>query len=96
MVHPLIERGLLKEVEIDLCNGDPMWRETGDGHGVTLAITEAGLAVLGIEADSAPQAAHGGEEADETSDAAPVLESPQQPPQRLTCARSGMARNRRR
>lgn len=50
-----------------------MWRENGDGHGVTLVITEAGLAVLGIEPDSAPQAAHGGEEATE---AAPEADSP--------------------
>jgi len=24
--------------------GEPVWRKTGDGHGVTLAITEQGLA----------------------------------------------------
>ena len=43
---------------------------------VTLAITEAGLAALGIEAHSAPQATHSGEEATEASKAAPDRESP--------------------
>jgi len=28
--------------------GEPMWRETGDGHGVTLVATDAALAALGI------------------------------------------------
>lgn len=29
--------------------GELVWRETGDGHGVTLFATDAGLAVVGIE-----------------------------------------------
>ncbi|MBX9738688.1 MAG: DUF3489 domain-containing protein [Beijerinckiaceae bacterium] len=76
VVHPLIEKGLLEEIDADRRLGEPLWRETGDGHGVTLAITEAGLAALGITADSAPQAADGGEVAVEASDAAPTPESP--------------------
>lgn len=76
VVHPLIEKGLLEEIDADRRLGEPMWRETGDGHGVTLAITEAGLAALGIEADSAPQPVDGGEVAVEASDAAPTPESP--------------------
>lgn len=76
VVHPLIEKGLLEEIDADRRLGEPVWRATGDGHGVTLAITEAGLAALGIEADSPPQAGHGGDDAAEASDAAPDFESP--------------------
>ncbi len=63
VIHPLIDKGLLEEVDADRRLGEPVWRKTGDGHGVTLAITEAGLAALGIDADGAPQAGHSGEEA---------------------------------
>ncbi|MGE3703344.1 MAG: DUF3489 domain-containing protein [Hyphomicrobiaceae bacterium] len=50
----LIAKGLVEEV--DAKRGDPVWRKTGDGHGVTLAITDAGLAVLGIEPEPGPAA----------------------------------------
>ncbi len=76
VIHPLIEKGLLEEVDADRRIGEPVWRETGDGHGVTLAITPAGLSALGIEADIAPQASHSGDEPAEATDAAPDLESP--------------------
>jgi hypothetical protein len=33
--------------------GEPVWRETGDGHGVTLVATDAGLAAIGIGTDNA-------------------------------------------
>jgi hypothetical protein len=33
--------------------GEPVWRETGDGHGVTLVATDAGLAAIGIETEDA-------------------------------------------
>jgi hypothetical protein len=48
-VAKMIERGWLEEVEANLRRGEPLWRETGDGHGTTLIATEAGLAVIGIE-----------------------------------------------
>ena len=48
-VTAMITRGWLEEVEANLRRGEPMWRETGDGHGTTLIATEAGLAVIGIE-----------------------------------------------
>lgn len=48
-VAKMIERGWLEEVEANLRRGDPLWRETGDGHGTTLIATEAGLAAIGIE-----------------------------------------------
>lgn len=69
MVRALLAKGLLEEVEADMRKGDLVWRETGDGHGVTLAATDAGLVAIGIEpenmstaptdaieADSAPKA----------------------------------------
>jgi hypothetical protein len=48
-VAKMIERGWLEEVDANLCRGEPLWRETGDGHGTTLIATEAGLAAIGIE-----------------------------------------------
>ena len=48
-VAKMIERGWLEEVEANLRRGEPMWRETGDGHATTLIATEAGLEAIGIE-----------------------------------------------
>jgi len=33
----------------NLRRNEPLWRETGDGHGTTLVVTEAGLLIIGIE-----------------------------------------------
>ena len=49
VIVPLIKRGLLDEVEADVCKGEPTWRKTGDGHGTTLVITDAGLVAIGVE-----------------------------------------------
>ena len=49
VVGKMIARGWLKEVEANLRRSEPMWRETGDGHGTTLVATEAGLEAIGIE-----------------------------------------------
>ena len=49
VVGKMIARGWLEEVEANLRRSEPMWRETGDGHGTTLIATEAGLEVIGIE-----------------------------------------------
>jgi hypothetical protein len=49
VVGKMIARGWLDEVEANLSRGEPMWRETGDGHGTTLIATEAGLEAIGIE-----------------------------------------------
>ena len=49
VIVPLIKRGLLDEVEADIRNGEPTWRKTGDGHGTTLVITDAGLEAIGVE-----------------------------------------------
>jgi hypothetical protein len=45
----MIARGWLEEVEANLRRGEPLWRETGDGHGTTLIATVAGLEAIGIE-----------------------------------------------
>ena len=49
VIGAMLAKGFLEEVDADLRNGEPLWRETGDGHGVTLVATDAGLAALGIE-----------------------------------------------
>ena len=49
VVGKMIARGWLEEVEANLRRHEPMWRETGDGHGTTLIATEAGLEAIGIE-----------------------------------------------
>jgi hypothetical protein len=48
-VAAMIARGWIEEVDADLRRGEPLWRETGDGHGTTLIATEAGLEAIGIE-----------------------------------------------
>ena len=53
VVGAMLAKGFLEEVNADMRNGEPVWRETGDGHGVTLVATDAGLAAIGIETDSA-------------------------------------------
>ena len=58
-VTKMMERGWLQEVDANLRKGEPLWRETGDGHGTTLVVTDAGLRAIGIEplADPQPTAA---------------------------------------
>jgi hypothetical protein len=48
-VNRMIANGWLEEVDANLRRGEPLWRETGDGHGTTLIATEAGLEAIGIE-----------------------------------------------
>ena len=57
VVGAMLAKGFLREVDADMRNGEPVWRETGDGHGVTLAITEHGLAAIGIEPEASRDAA---------------------------------------
>lgn len=54
----------------------PVWRETGDGVGVTLVATGTGLAAIGIETEDANTAPT---VADETLIDAPATETPTQP-----------------
>ncbi|NOX73107.1 MAG: DUF3489 domain-containing protein [Alphaproteobacteria bacterium] len=56
VIVPLIKRGLLDEVDADLRKNEPTWRKTGDGHGTTLVITDAGLEAIGVEAAPATKA----------------------------------------
>ena len=58
VVGAMIAKGFLQEVDADLRKGEPMWRETGDGHGTTLVATDAGLAAIGIEPDRKRIAEH--------------------------------------
>jgi hypothetical protein len=52
VVSNMIAKGLIEEVDADMRKGEPVWRETGDGHGVTLVATDAGLSSIGIETES--------------------------------------------
>ena len=71
VVGAMIAKGFLQEVDADLRKGEPMWRETGDGHGTTLVATDAGLAAIGIEPDAADTAQVGATDAP-TEGPAPV------------------------
>jgi len=51
VVNALIEKGLLKEVKANRKLGDPVWRESDEGHGLTLIITDTGFAAIGIEVE---------------------------------------------
>ena len=79
VIRPLIEKGLLEEVDANHKLNDPVWRETGGGHSVTLIITDAGLEAIAVEPDTAPQSATRGEETDEAP-AAPTEASGQPAP----------------
>ena len=76
VIGPLLDKGLLEEVDANRKLGDPVWRETGDGHGVTLIITDAGLVAIGVEPDGAPQAVTHGAEASEAAQASAEASSP--------------------
>ncbi len=49
VVSAMIAKGFLEEADAVTRKGEPVWRETGDGHGTTLVATDAGLAAIGIE-----------------------------------------------
>ena len=68
VVGAMLAKGFLEEVEANMRKGDLVWRETGDGHGVTLMATDAGLAAIGIERESANTAP--------TADQAPKAHTP--------------------
>ncbi|MGE3651257.1 MAG: DUF3489 domain-containing protein, partial [Reyranellaceae bacterium] len=53
VVASLMAKKLIDEV--DAKRGEPVWRETGDGHGVTLVATDAAFAAIGIDPDEAPK-----------------------------------------
>jgi hypothetical protein len=76
VVGAMLAKGFLEEVDADIRNGEPVWRETGDGHGVTLVATDTGLAAIGIETDSA--------ETKPTEDAAPKTRTPREATKQAT------------
>ncbi|WP_282603058.1 DUF3489 domain-containing protein [Paracoccus sp. PARArs4] len=63
VVGAMLAKGFLQEVDADLRKGEPVWRETGDGHGVTLVATDAGLAAIGVETEDANPAPAGATDA---------------------------------
>ncbi|MCE8540270.1 DUF3489 domain-containing protein [Ruegeria pomeroyi] len=73
MVSAMLAKGLLEEAEADMRKGEPVWRETGDGHGVTLVATDAGLTAIGVEPD-------GHDSAPTLADDAPSAEVPKGAP----------------
>jgi hypothetical protein len=54
VVGTMLAKGLLEEVDADLRKRELIWRETGDGHGVTLVATEAGLDAIGVAQEAGP------------------------------------------
>ena len=48
-VNRMMALGWLQEVDANIRRGEPLWRETGDGHGTSLVVTDAGLLAIGIE-----------------------------------------------
>lgn len=63
VVGAMLAKNLLQEVDADMRKGELMWRESGDGHGVTLVATDAGLAAIGIEPEDANLAPAGATDA---------------------------------
>ena len=53
VVGAMLAKGFLEEVDADTRKGETVWRETGEGHGVTLVATDKGLAAIGIEPEDA-------------------------------------------
>lgn len=76
VVAAMISKGLLQEVDANLRRVEPVWRGTGDGHGVTLIATDAGLAAIGIETEDANTAPPGGTDAPTEPDVAPRARTP--------------------
>ena len=44
----MIKLGLIEEVDANLRRGEPLWRETGDGHGTTLIATPVWAVIVGV------------------------------------------------
>ena len=76
VVGAMLTKGLIEEIDADMRKGEPVWRETGDGHGVTLVATDAGLAAIGIETEDANTGPVG---ADDAPSDAPATDTPTEP-----------------
>ncbi len=88
VVDTLVAKGLVEEVDADLRKGEPVWRETGDGHGTTLVATRTGLAAIGIAPESADSAPTGANEAP-TEDAATEAAAATKPASKPRTPREG-------
>ena len=84
VVGTMIAKGLLQEVDADLRKGEPMWRETGDGHGTTLVATDAGLATIGVEPEDANTAPVGATDAQTEGPATDTATEPEAAPKART------------
>ncbi len=84
VVGAMIANGFLQEVEADTRKGEPMWRETGDGHGTTLVATDAGLAAIGIEFEDANTAPTGANDAPSDAPAPDTATEPEASPKART------------
>jgi hypothetical protein len=76
VVGAMLAKGFLEEVDADTRKGEPVWRETGDGHGVTLIATDAGLSAIGIAPEDANPAPAG---ATDTPTEEPAPDTPNEP-----------------
>ena len=84
VVGAMLAKGFLQEVDADLRKGEPMWRETGDGHGTTLVATDAGLAAIGIEFEDANTAPTGANDAPSDAPAPDTATEPEASPKART------------
>ncbi len=88
VVGAMLAKGLLEEVDANMRKGELVWRETGDGHGLTLAATDAGLAAIGIEHEDANLAPAGATDAP-TEEAAPDTPTEPKPAPKTRTPREG-------
>ena len=88
VVGAMLAKGFLQEVDADLRKGEPVWRETGDGHGVTLVATDAGLAAIGIEPEDANTAPMGATDAPTEEPAQDIPTEPKAAPKARSTAPS--------
>jgi len=84
VVSTMIAKGLVEEVDANIRKGETVWRETGDGHGVTLIATDAGLAAIGIEREDANAAPAGAMDAPTEEPTPDLPNEPQAAPKTRT------------
>lgn len=88
VVGAMLAKGFLQEVDADLRKGAPVWRETGDGHGVTLVATDAGFTAIGIETEDANPAPAGATDGP-TEQPAPDIPTETEPAPKTRAPREG-------
>lgn len=80
VVDSLLAKGLIEEVAVK--RGDVVWRETDDGRRITLVLTDAAFAALGIEPHNAPTGADSAEDEGTAGDDAGETEHAHAAPER--------------